>query len=307
MVDVHTTYNKERFEKLCGMFSDKPRQGNPTLYVREHFDLKRVCQHCETRGTTKNLAAASLIAEGDSWVVPFSVTRDDRIIIDLESFVPDQSLFFSERVLGDIEEIGIQCKADGLIEHVIPIHADRDEYFRSLRKNKIWDYNNARKHFTCRVITDASPDDVMKWDTEVQFDFDLHHKAKTGQHRCGFNVETEYYQWLAQNGQLAVARISDHEDSTLALAYLAPGEYELLLEIPKRRTAAHLKKYGLGNALIFMALDHIYEKGLLTPLSLGTTLHKYKEVWRPVPMVRPCFVFADLTAQQKFFERFGTD
>src|SRR5947209_13834104 len=132
MIEIHTTYNRERFLKLCGMFDGDPRQGNPALYIRGHFDLRRICDDSGKRETATHLAVASVIIEGDSWVLPISVQHDGRILIDLETFIPDQSNFFSERVIQGLAEIGVLCKADGQTEYIIPIAHSRAEYYKSV-------------------------------------------------------------------------------------------------------------------------------------------------------------------------------
>lgn len=286
------------------MFADDPRQGSPTLYVREHFDLRRVCGNCGRRVNLKRFAVSSLILEGDTWVLPISVGHDGRILIDLEASIPDQSNFLCDRVIEGLSTIGIDCVTTGL-EYIVPIAADRAEYFGNLRKNKYWDYKNVRKHFECKVATDASPDDILKWDTEVEYDFEEYWHEKSGERRCGYSVETEYFQWLAEHGRLVVARISDSADVTLALAHCVPGDFELFLVNPKRRTEHQYSKYGLGNALIFMLLDYIFENELLTPLNLGSILYQYKEVWRPVPVLKPQLAFASVGARDAILDRFS--
>lgn len=305
MTEVHATYDKRRVEKLCQMFTGDPRDGNPTLFIREHFNLRRICENCETRSSSRHLAAASLIAEGTSWVVPFSITQNGRIIIDLEASIPDQSMFFSDTILRELRHIGIECKADGELEYIIPIQADRDEYFRSVRRTKYADYRSVLKRYVCRVITDASPEDVLKWDTEVEYDYESYQKAKFSEIKSGFSVESEYFQWLAQAGQLVVTRISDENDVTIVLGYFVPMDYELVFVTLKRRHGPDFRRHGLGNALFFMAIDHVYEKGLLTPVNVGTTLYQYKEIWSPVPVVKPRLVFANLAAQQAMVARFS--
>src|SRR5581483_6060533 len=91
MLEVHPTYNNRRFEKLRAMFSGDARQGNEALYVREHFDSKRICESCGLRTTARHLSVASVIVEGPHWVLPLSVTHGGRIRLDLEEAIPDQS------------------------------------------------------------------------------------------------------------------------------------------------------------------------------------------------------------------------
>ncbi len=306
MIGIHRTYNRKRLSKLWEMFGQDPRQGNPTLYIREHFNLKRVCDSCHTRSAVQHLAAASLIVEGDDWTFPVSVTINGRIIVDLEPSIPDQSNLFPQTVIDSVEEIGFAYEPAGRTEFVVPIETERAAYYDSLRKDKYWNYRKTQEHFTCRVITDASPDDVLRWDTEVEYDFEDYWKAK-GEHHCGFNVETEYFQWLAQHGQIVIARISDDQDTTIALDYCVPGRYELTTVNQKRLIAREYASYGLGNTLIMMLVDYVDSNGLLTPLNLGSVPYQHIEMWRPVPVPKPQLVFANTAAQQSILERFGTE
>jgi len=310
MVEIHTTYNKDRFEKLRGMFNEDPRFGNAALYVKEHFNLRGVCENCETRSTSKYLAAASLIAEGDSWVVPFSVTRTGAIVLDLESSIPDQSNFLRESIVNGLESLGILCNASGRLEYVVPICSSPDEYYHDRRKGRLRrrrrEYDSLKQQFTCSVITDASPDDVLKWDTEVQYDFESYWRHK-GESKGDLSTEIDYFCWLARCNRLVISRISDQDDTTLAIAYFVPGDYELSVVIGKRRVSAPYREYGLGNALLFMIVDHIYDKGLLTPLNLGSVLHQHKELWRPIPVVKPQLEFANSAVRLEVIERFGAD
>ena len=73
MLQVHVTYNTRRAEKLRGMFGNDARQGNEALYVRRHFDLKRICESCGRRTSSPGVDVASVIVEGPDWVVPFSI------------------------------------------------------------------------------------------------------------------------------------------------------------------------------------------------------------------------------------------
>jgi hypothetical protein len=306
MVEIHRTYDMQRLAKLWGMFGDDVRQGSPALYVREHFNLRRICENCEARGTVQYFAAASLVAEGDDWVLPFSVTVNGRIIIDLEPSIPDQTNFFSDRAIAGLEEVGIVYDAAGRTEYIVPIESDRSVYYDSLRRDKYWNYRKTQERFTCRVRTDASADDVIKWDTEVEYDYEDYWKAK-GEHQSGFNVEAEYFQWLAQHGQLVVARISDNLDATIALDYCVPGLYELTTVNQKRLIAREYGRFGLGNTLIMMLVDYVNDNGLLTPLNLGSVPYQHIEMWRPVPVPKPQLVFANPAAQQAILERFGTE
>ncbi len=305
MVEIHETYNKQRLEKLWGMFGEDLRQGDPTLYVREHFNLKRICENCATRSTEQYLAAASLVAEGDDWVLPFSVTVNGRIIVDLEPSIPDQSNFFPDRVIGRLQEIGIFYDAAGRTDYIVPIENGRDAYYDSLRRDKYWNYRKTQEQFTCRVLTDASADDIIRWDTEVEYDYEEYWKSK-GEQQSGFNVEIEYFQWLAHHGQLVIARISDNLDATIALDYCVPGQYELTTVNQKRLIARAYGKYGLGNTLIMMLVDYVNDNGLLTPLNLGSVPYQHIEMWRPVPVPKPQLVFANPAAQQTILERFSS-
>ncbi len=306
MAEVHSTYNKRRLEKLSRMFDGDPRKGNATLYVREHFNLKRLCENCGDRTANRGLAVASVIVEGPSWVLPISVRRDGHILIDLALSIPDQSNFLSDETTLGLEELGIVCNYYGQTEYVIPIAASRDEYYKTLRKNKRWDYKNAKKHFTCTVVTTASAADVLKWDTEVEYDYEEHLSATTYDRSCGFNVETEYFQWLAEHGRLVLARISDADDATLAIGYCVPEDYELAFVTLKRRSAVRYRKYGLGTALFFMLLDHIYDEGLLTPLNIRPVLYRHQIIWHPIQVAKPRLEFADPGALQTILDRFGT-
>jgi hypothetical protein len=287
------------------MFAGDPRQGNHELYVKEHFDLRRVCGSCERRLSENRLALASILVEGPSWVAPISVQNDGRILIDLEATIPDQSVFFSDAVLSGLAELGIFAKEQGQIEYIVPIEDDRAVYFKTVRKNEYQHYLNTKRRFNCHVLTAASADDVLKWDTELQYDFEQQWVAEAPSNACGFNVEAEYFQWLAENGRLVLARISDEAGDTLGLCYCVPGDFQLFVVTYKRRIGEAYAKHGLGKALIFALIDHIYDHGLLTPLNLGNILYDYKEIWRPIPgAVRPQLEFADRVAQEAFFDRF---
>ncbi len=310
MPEIHATYNKNRLEKLSHMFDDDPRRGSATLYVREHFNLRRICDSCGQR-TNHRIAVPSVIIEGPEWVLPISIRNDGQILIDLEKTIPDQSHFLSERITNDLPELGIVFNPQGRADDIVPIAANREEYYGTLRKNKSWDYKNVRRHFACSVITDASPDDVLKWDTEVEYDYDLHWEATPGDRDCGFNVEAEYFQWLAKFGHLVVARISDAQDATVALGYCVPETYELVFVTLKRRHGIQYRKYGLGNALFFMLFDHIYQKDLLTPLNLRSTLRdvpnarRHNAIWNPIQVLKPRLEFINLEARQWVVDRFG--
>jgi len=75
MLEIHATYNKDRLEKLRRMFDADPRRGHPKLYVREHFNLRRLCDRCGQRANHR-IAVPSVIVEGPDWVLPFSVRND---------------------------------------------------------------------------------------------------------------------------------------------------------------------------------------------------------------------------------------
>jgi hypothetical protein len=132
-----------------------------------------------------------------------------------------------------------------------------------------------------------------------------------GDRDCGFNVEAEYFQWLAKFGQLVVARISDAQDATVALGYCVPETYELVFVTLKRRHGIEYRKYGLGNALFFMLFDHIYQQGLLTPLNLRSRLRdvpnvrRHNAIWNPIQMFKPRLEFVNLEARQSVIDRFG--
>lgn len=303
MVEIHATYDRVRYEKLRAMFGSDPRQGNHALYVKEHFDLKRSCGNCAQRSNSDQIAVPSVLLEGDSWVLPISVQVDGKILIDLEGSIPDQSIFFTEEIIAALPNLGIACLAQGQIEYIVPIASGRDEYYRTIRKNEYQHYNQTRKRFRCEVLTNVTADDVLKWDAELQYDFERRWSDAAG--ACGFNVEIEYFQWLAQNRQLVLARISNENDETLALCYCVPGDYELYVVNYKRRIAERYAAYGLGKSLIFMLLDHVYDNHVLTPLNLGNVLYNYKEIWRPIPAaVRPQLVFSNRAAQEALVSRF---
>ncbi len=304
-VEIYATYNKTRLEKLGRMFDGDPRRGNPTLYVREHFNLKRLCENCGERTAKRGLAVASVVIEGPSWVLPISVRGDGRIFVDLASSIPDQSNLLSDRAMAELEEVGISYNAYGQTEYVIPIAATRDEYYMTLRKNKRWDYKNAQRHFTCRVITSASAAEVLKWDTEVEYDYEEHWSVTAHDRSCGFNVETEYFQWLAAHQKLVLARISDADDATVAIGYCVPEEYELVFVTLKRRSAVKYRKYGVGTALFFMLLDYIYNEGLVTPLNIRPVLYRHQAIWHPIQVAKPSLEFSNPGAMQNVIDRFG--
>ncbi len=303
--EIHATYNKRRLEKLSELFDGDPRKGNATLYVREHFNLKRLCENCGNRTENRGLAVASVVVEGSDWVLPISARHDGRIFIDLASSIPDQSNLLTDQAIRGLEDVGISYNPYGQIEYAIPIASTRDEYYLTLRKNKRWDYKNARRHFTCEVITSASAADVLKWDTEVEYDYEEHWSITTHDRSCGFNVESEYFQWLAEHDRLVLARISDADDVTLAVGYAVPEDYELVFVTLKRRSAVKYRKYGLGTALFFMLLDHIYDRGLLTPLNIRPVLYRHQSIWHPIQVAKPSLEFAGQGAMQTLLDRFA--
>ncbi len=310
MLEIHATYNKDRLEKLRRMFDADPRRGHPKLYVREHFNLRRLCDRCGQRANHR-IAVPSVIVEGPDWVLPFSVRNDGQILIDLEKSIPDQSAFLSEPIINELPTLGIVLNPQGRTDDIVPIAATREAYYATLRKNKAWDYKNVRRHFTCSVVTNPAPDDVLKWDTEVEYDYDVHWEATPGDRDCGFNVEAEYFQWLAKFGRLVVARISDAKDATVAMGYCVPETYELVFVTLKRRHGIAYRKFGLGNALFFMLFDHIYENSLLTPLNLRSTIRevpniqRHNAIWNPIQVLKPRLEFMNAEARQAVVDRFG--
>jgi hypothetical protein len=214
-------------------------------------------------------------------------------------------MFFSERITNGLHELGIVLNPHGRTEEIVPIAESREAYYGTLRQNKRWDYKNVRKHFRCAVIADAAPDDVLKWGTEVEYDYDMHWDPTPGDRSCGFNVEAEYFQLLAEFGQLRIARISDERDATVALGYAVPETYELAFITLKRRHGQQYRKYGLGNALFFLFFDYIYDKELPTPLSIRAALDRHNAVWHPVPVFKPRLEFSDPQARQALIDRFG--
>ncbi len=305
MLGIHPTYNKERLEKLSGMFNDDPRQGNMALYVREHFDLKRICERCGTRTTANRLAVASVIIEGPAWVLPISLQHDGRIEVDLESSIPNQSNFLSDQTIEALSELGITFTDSG-IEHIIPIMADRDAHYRAVPSAEHETYKDAQEHFTCRVITDASPDDVFKWDTEVEYDYEKYWEANGDERTSGYNVQTEYFQWLAEQGQLVIARISDQDDGTLGLAYCVPEQYQLHLIRYKWRLTNRQQESVVANALFFTLIDHIYDKKLATPLNLGSALDRYMDIWHPSPVGKQRLEISNRVSRHAIIDCFGS-
>lgn len=305
MVEIHESYDGGRFEKLRAAFRGDPRQGNHALYIREHFDLRRICGACDSRTTAKYADFASVVIEGSSWVLPISIQADGTIIVDLEASIPDQSNLLSDQAVLELQDVGIICRPQGRIEYIVPLAPDRESYYRQIPKKKYWEYKNTRRYFACEVITDASADDVLKWDTEVEYDWEAYLTVKRDEPgRCGFNVETEYFQWLAENGRLVLARISDEKGDTMALCYCVPGDYLLHVVNYKRRTAERYSPYSFGKTLIYMLIDHIYENGLLTPLNIGKDMYHYKEIWQPIPGgSKPQLAFEDRAALESIARR----
>ena len=264
MADVLADYDRKSFDKLETMFDGDPRKGNAELYVRQHFDLQRRCPNCGSRTAHRGVAIPSVIVSGDSWVVPLSVYTDGRIELDLAKSIPDQSNFLRADAIAGLRDLGIALNLSGRTEYVIPILESRDAYYKTLRQNKRWDYKNTRRHFTCEVVADATPFDVLRWDAEVEYDYEEHPMATPGDRSCGFNVEIEYFSWLAENGKLLVGRVSEKNGPTVAMGYCVPTDYELAFVTLKRRSQIRYRKYGLGTALFFMFLDYIYDNGLTT-------------------------------------------
>ncbi len=314
-VELHVTYNRARLAKLESMFVEDPRYGNASLYVKEHFNLRRICQNCGNRSVEKRLAIPSLIIEGDSWVIPVAVLDDGKIVMPLQDAIPDQSNFFRPDVLEGLRSIGILYRGDGPYEYVIPIESTADDYYRSLRtkttgrrsrtNRRYRYYRSVKRDFNCRVLSDAAPEDVVAWDTELEYDYESYWRARSDDRRCGYNVESEYFQFLAENGQLLLARISDADDSTVALGYCVPHVYALYFRLLKRRIGPAYAKYALGSALNFMFLDYIYERELLTPLNLGSFAHSYKEALLPIVVTKPELMFEDESAHQAVFDSVG--
>jgi hypothetical protein len=292
MLSIHPTYNKSRLEKLGGMFDGgEPRRGNISLYVREHFDLKRVCEHCGKRTTTNRLAAASVIVEGPAWVLPISLHLDGSLEIDLESSIPDQSNFLSRPALNALVELGITFTREK-IEYFVPIAASNEG-------------KKDRHGLSSRIVTDASPDDVLTWDTEVEYDYESHCE-RTGERLAnGYNVQTQYFQWLAKHGRLVLARISDEQERTLGVAYCVPDDYFLCLVNYKYRSSA--QQGDALPALLFRTLtDYVRDAGLATPLKLGSKLDASMERLRPVPLMKQRLEIANRIAQQAILDCFGT-
>ncbi len=305
MLRIHPTYNKERLEKLSGMFHGDPLQGNVALYVREHFDLKRICERCGRRTTANRLAVASVIVEGPAWVLPLSLRHDGGVEVDLESSIPAQSNFLSEHIIEAIDELGITPTGKA-IEHVIPIMADRDAHFRTIPDADYRTYQEVQRRFTCRVIANASPDQVLNWDTEVEYDYEAYWEANGDECVSGYNVQSEYFEWLAEHGQLVIARISDQNDVTLGLAYCVPERYQLYLMRYKWRLAAPQRESEVVSALFFMLIEHIYENRLTTPLNVGPVLDAYMDIWRPIPVGRQRLEISNRVSRHALLDCFGS-
>ncbi len=306
MLEVHSTYDKGRLEKLSGMFGNDPRQGNATLYVREHFNRKRICESCGTRTTAKRLAIASAIVEGPSWVLPISVSRDGQILIDLEESIPDQSNFLFDEIIEALGQLNIIYNNHGSIQYAIPILSDRNAYFGTLTTDVSGAYERVREELNSRVVTDAGADDVLAWDTEVEYDWERS-IAAGGDHACGYNVEIQYFQWLAEHGRLIVSRVSDKHSVTLGVGYGVATDYELTFVNAKHKTRKQYETYSLDTSLVLMMLDYIYDNELTVPLGLGSALQPGDDVrWHPIPVAKPRLEFASRLARQTFVDCFSS-
>jgi hypothetical protein len=312
MLGIHTAYDKERLEKLSRMFDGDPRHGNMALYVREHFDLKRICERCGKRTTASRLAVASVIIEGSSWVLPISLAHDGRVLIDLQESISDQSNFLTEQITGELLELGITLTENG-VEYVIPVMPGSDAH-----------HQDAQEHFSCRVLTDASPEDVLKWNAEIEAlqrnqkpnlrpvtpemvgeDWKAYITAVTGELTYAYNVQTQYFQWLAEHGQLVLARMSDEHDRTVGIAYCVPEQYQLCLIKTKWSPAVPYQKSAVANGLVFTLIDHIHEKGLATPLNLGPRLENYMDSCHTVPVVKHQLEITNRVARLAILDCFG--
>ncbi len=288
------------------MFGMDPRQGNATLYVREHFNRKRVCESCGTRTSTKRLAVPSAIVEGPSWVLPMSVTRGGDIVVDLSDSIPDQSNFLSDDIVEALVALNVTYNSHGSTGYAIPMSASRDMHLKAIDVQTYDGYERIQSEFRCNVTENASPADVLQWDTEVEYDWQ-EYVAASGERRCGYNVETQYFQWLAENSQLKVFRISDSRDVTLAIAYAVLSDFELSFISVKHRTSGDYRAYPFDNALILMMLDYLYDQELLVPLSLGSVLGPGEyERWHPIPVAKPALEFSNRLARQTFIDCFGS-
>jgi hypothetical protein len=304
MLSIHATYDRSRLEKLDGMFGDDARQGNMTLYVREHFDLKRICERCGKRTTANRLAVASIIIEGPAWVLPISLQHDGQIAVDLEWAIPDQSNLLAPAIVESLLELGMTLTRDDR-DYIITPERDHDGLFRNASRDAYAKYSSAREQLGIRVITDASPDDVLSWDTEVEYDYERYCTDHDEERSSGYNVQTEYFQWLAEHGQLVLARISDESDRTLGIAYCVPGDYYLSLMRYKWKLEPE-QRYGVRNALLFALADHLDEKKIRTPLNLGATPDSVMELWTPAPVAKERLEISNRVAQQAILDAFGS-
>ena len=307
MLEVHSTYNKERFEKLNGMFGGDPRQGNATLYVREHFNRKRVCESCGMRTSAQRLAVPSAIVEGHSWVLPISVTRGGDIVLDLADSIPDQSNFLNHDVIDELVALNVNYNSQGSTGYAIPLSANRDSHIKTIEGRIYEGYERIQSDFTCYVTEHAAPADVLTWDTEVEYEWQGYVAAATGERRCGYNVESQYFQWLAEKGLLKVFRIRNSHDVTLAIAYAVLSDFELSFISAKHRVSGDYRAYSFDNALVLMMLDYLYDQELRVPLSLGSVLGPGEyERWHPIPVVKPALEFSNRLARQTFIDCFGS-
>jgi len=305
-MQLHPTYNAERFEKLCRMFAGDPRQGNEALYIREHFDLKRICESCGRR-TTEYLAVPSIIAEGSDWVFPFSVTRDGRIRPDLEESIPDHSNFLAPPVVQELGELSILYNPHGSVRYVIPVEAGRESLNPTAGAKITSGYKEFAEQFPLRIWQDVSDRDLLKWDTEVQYAWHAHYFSSYGLRTNGYSVQFEYVQWLASHKQLIVVRASDHGDATVALAYLVLGDYGLTLLAAKCVEKSHLLQ-GFKNFLLLELIEDLQERGVTTQINIGERLvdESDEEVWHLEQVAEPRLQFSNAIARQTLIDAFGS-
>ena len=301
MLQVHATYNSTRVEKLRGMFGSDARQGNEALYVRRHFDLKRICESCGHRTSSPGIDVASVIVEGPDWVVPFSVLHGGRIQIDLEESIPDQSNFLPEAIVGQLRELSIVANPQGDIQYVIPI-ADRSQGDDARAS-----YRAFASEFDCRVVTAATPRDVLKWDAEVQPAWESFVAAAYGQRPSGYTVQTEYVQWLARHEQLIVVRAVDSDDATVALGYVVPGDYQFTLIAAKCRYEAHFQE-NFKTYLLLRLLEELHERGATSAVSIAEPLfvEEDERIWRLQPLAATRLEFSNRVALAALVDAFAS-
>ena len=131
MSRVSIDYDRTSLDTLESMFDRDVRKGSAELYVRHHFDLQRLCPNCGERTANRDVALPSVIASGNSWVVPFSVYHDGRIEIDLAASIPNQSNFLRADAVAGLREFGIDLNPMGRTDHIIPIMENRDTYYKT--------------------------------------------------------------------------------------------------------------------------------------------------------------------------------